>query len=103
MADFTSKLLGWWEAGPSAGSSSQTIHKLVLMAHSRKAYGELGRFVASAKRLAQGGTSTIGGDNRLRLQGGRAVRDDILSEQDFFVIQITKPCDCRRGFATKVV
>src|SRR5712692_2878275 len=35
-----------------------------------------GRFVANTKRLAQGGTSTIGGDIRLRLQGGRAVRDD---------------------------
>ena len=29
-----------------------TAHKLVLMAHSPKAYGELGRFVANAKRLA---------------------------------------------------
>ena len=28
-----------------------TIHKLVLMAHSPKAYSELGRFVANAKRL----------------------------------------------------
>jgi uncharacterized protein YbgA (DUF1722 family) len=31
-----------------------TIYKLVLMAHSRKAYGELGRFVANTKRLAPG-------------------------------------------------
>ena len=29
-----------------------TAHKLVLMAHSPKAYSELGRFVANAKRLA---------------------------------------------------
>ena len=29
-----------------------TAHKLVLMAHSPKAYGELGRFVANARRLA---------------------------------------------------
>lgn len=28
-----------------------TVHKLVLMAHSPKAYSELGRFVANAKRL----------------------------------------------------
>ena len=30
-----------------------TAHKLVLMAHSPKAYSELGRFVANAKRLAR--------------------------------------------------
>ena len=30
-----------------------TAHKLTLMAHSPKAYSELGRFVANAKRLAQ--------------------------------------------------
>ena len=30
-----------------------TVHKLVLMAHSPKAYSELGRFVANAKRLAR--------------------------------------------------
>ncbi len=30
-----------------------TVHKLVLMAHSPKAYCELGRFVANAKRLAR--------------------------------------------------
>jgi uncharacterized protein YbgA (DUF1722 family)/uncharacterized protein YbbK (DUF523 family) len=30
-----------------------TIHKLTLMAHSPKAYGELGRFVAGAKRVAR--------------------------------------------------
>jgi uncharacterized protein YbgA (DUF1722 family)/uncharacterized protein YbbK (DUF523 family) len=30
-----------------------TIHKLTLMAHSPKAYGELGRFVAGAKRMAR--------------------------------------------------
>jgi uncharacterized protein YbgA (DUF1722 family)/uncharacterized protein YbbK (DUF523 family) len=30
-----------------------TIHKLTLMAHSPKAYGELGRFVADAKRMAR--------------------------------------------------
>jgi uncharacterized protein YbgA (DUF1722 family)/uncharacterized protein YbbK (DUF523 family) len=30
-----------------------TVHKLVLMAHSPKAYGELGRLVANAKRLAR--------------------------------------------------
>jgi uncharacterized protein YbgA (DUF1722 family)/uncharacterized protein YbbK (DUF523 family) len=31
-----------------------TAHKLVLMAHSPKAYSELGRFVANAKRLPRG-------------------------------------------------
>jgi uncharacterized protein YbgA (DUF1722 family) len=30
-----------------------TVHKLVLMAHSPKAYSELGRFVANVKRLAR--------------------------------------------------
>ena len=30
-----------------------TAHKLVLMAHSPKAYSELGRFVANAKRMAR--------------------------------------------------
>ena len=30
-----------------------TVHKLVLMAHSPKAYSELGRFVANAKQLAR--------------------------------------------------
>ena len=30
-----------------------TIHKLTLMAHSPKAYGELGRFVAGAQRMAR--------------------------------------------------
>lgn len=30
-----------------------TAHKLTLMAHSPKAYGELGRFVADAKRMAR--------------------------------------------------
>jgi uncharacterized protein YbgA (DUF1722 family)/uncharacterized protein YbbK (DUF523 family) len=30
-----------------------TVHKLVLMAHSPKAYNELGRFVANAKHLAR--------------------------------------------------
>jgi len=30
-----------------------TMHKLCLMAHSPKAYGELGRFVAGAKRIAR--------------------------------------------------
>jgi uncharacterized protein YbbK (DUF523 family) len=36
-----------------------TTHKLTLMAHSPKAYGELGRLVANAKRIAQGSLTTL--------------------------------------------
>ena len=49
------RVRSFFAAGWTLGGLVQfhTAHKLILMAHSPKAYAELGRFVANAKRLAR--------------------------------------------------
>src|SRR5271169_6525634 len=55
-----------------------TMHKLVLMAHSPKAYSELGRFVANAKRLARDDIRRL----RIRIHGrAEEARDHCPSHQ----------------------